>query len=89
MAADGDLSYGSYQDILSLLMQYINISFLEQKFAKVNMSMDSNHQRASNQNLRVNEWTPRYCNNKGQQLKNQFNDPLEQGIELFQIQFFQ
>ena len=32
---------------------------------------------------------PRYCNNIGQHRKNEFNDPLKQGIELFQIHFLQ
>ena len=37
MAADGDLSYGSYQDNTPLLAQYINISFLKLMVAIIEM----------------------------------------------------
>ena len=52
--------------------------------------MDLNHQRASIQNSRVNDsGPPRYCNNIGQHRIIEFNNPLKQGIELFQIHFRQ
>ncbi len=35
MAADGDLSYGSYQDAIPLFAQYINVSFFRPMIAEI------------------------------------------------------
>ena len=73
MAADGDLSYGSYQENILSSMQHINISFFERVITQIRVQMDLNRIRASSQNLEIIGGPPNWTK-KGQIGKIKVND---------------
>ena len=90
MAADGDLSYGSYQDDIPSSMQDINISSFKWVITQIKMLNRFEPQKSQQSEFEGQWWAPpRTWTKKGQIGKIKVNDPKKQVIELVQIRFCQ
>ena len=58
MAADGDLSYGSYQDDKPLSMQYINISSFKWVITQIKMLNEFEPQKSQQSEFEIDWWAP-------------------------------
>ena len=58
MAADGDLSYGSYQDDKPLSMQYINISSFKWVITQIKMLNEFEPQKSQQSEFESDWWAP-------------------------------
>ena len=58
MAADGDLSYGSYQDDIPLSMQYINISSFKWVITQIKMLNGFEPQKSQQSEYEGQWWAP-------------------------------